>query len=143
VSVFDFRPLVAAFNMAAGVSITAWRYDPSAATYVDGELAPNAVLYVPIVIPNGQHTFVPAPKDYVDRLPEGERQRSRKLVWMTGDVTLRTIRAATYAKPDLVRDEQTGDVYEAEDEWPHGRQAGICGVVLVKIDDAVSLPRAV
>jgi len=137
-SVFDFRPLVTAFNMAAGVSITAWRFDPSAATYKFGQLQPNSVLYVPIVLPGSRHTFVPAPSAYVDKLPEGERRRDRKLVWVEGNETLQTIKHRE--KPDLVRDESTGDVYEAEAEWPHGRQAGICGVILVKIDDSPSLP---
>lgn len=137
-SVFDFTQLVVFFNMASGVPITAWRYDDSAAIYVDGQLSPNVSLYVPIVLPGDRHTFVPAPKDYVDKLPEGERKRSRKLVWVTGTETLRTIKG--FARPDLVRDEDSGDVYEAEDEWPHGRQAGICGVILAKIDDSPSLP---
>lgn len=138
---FDFRPLVQAFNMAGSAPITAWRYEPANATYVDGVLQPNASLYTQITIPNGRHTLMPAPKDYVDKLPEGERQRSRKLVWVEGTLVLRTIKALTFTKPDLVRDESTGLVYEAEDEWPHGQQSGICGVVLVRIDDVVTLPR--
>lgn len=139
-SVFDFTGLVDAFNMAAGVSITAWRYDSSAATYYYGQLQPNAVLYTQITLPDSKHTFVPAPKDYVDKLSEGERKRSRKLVWVKGTTTLRTIKH--FDKPDLVRHETSGDVYEAEDEWPHGEQAGICGVILAKIDDAPTLPNA-
>lgn len=137
-SVFDFTPLVDAFNMAAGVSITAWRYVEAQANYDLGQLEPNAALYVQLVLPEGKHTFVPAPKAYVDKLPEGERRRDRKLVWVKGDQTLRTIKG--FSRPDLVREESTGDVYEAEDEWPHGKQAGICGVILAKIDDSPSLP---
>jgi hypothetical protein len=138
VSVFDFTPLTAAFSMVAGVTITAWRYDASEAVYDLGQLQPNTSLYTQITLPNGRHTFVPAPKAYVDKLPEGERRRDRKLVWVEGNVTLRTIKG--FAKPDLVRHEGTGDVYEAEDEWPHGEQAGICGVILAKIDDSPTLP---
>ena len=137
-SVFDFTALVKAFNMAVGVSVTAWRFDDSQAVYELGQLQQNASLYTQLVLPGGRHTFVPPPKAYVDRLPEGERRRDRKLMWVEGTSTIRTIRG--FAKPDLVRHETTGDVYQAEDEWPHGEQAGICGVILVKIDDAPSLP---
>jgi hypothetical protein len=137
-SVFDFTGLVDAFSMAAGVSITAWRFDETEAVYDLGQLQPNTALYIELELPGDKHTFVPAPKAYVDKLPEGERLRDRKLVWVKGDQTLRTIKG--FAKPDLVRDESTGYVYEAEDEWPHGKQAGICGVILAKIDDSPSLP---
>ena len=135
----DFSVLVDEFNMAPSYALTAWRYNPANATYVLGQLQTNANLWEPLAFVEGKHTFHMAPKAYVDRLPEGERRRERWLLWVKGTDTLRTMKGA--AQPDLVRRESDGAVFRAEDEWPVGAAAGLCGVIVVRVDDEVTLPQ--
>ena len=135
---FNFTGLVHAFDTAAAANVTFLRWSGAsqviAGTVIDSGFA--ALVLSP------QFAFVPrVPKDQIERLPAGDRQRSGCLVWSIADDgfggvynTLRTIEQNGGTRADRIVDVDRGLTYVVVTAWTYGRQSMISGATGLLLD---------
>lgn len=129
----DFRDHVYAFNCAGAMDVTFLRWTGNT-TFIAGTAVDDG--YVPLAL-SPQWVFVPRiPKDEIERLEVGDRQRSGCLVWSittnglgTDYDTLRTIEQVGQTRPDRIVDVDRGLTYEVATQWTYGRQALVAGAI--------------
>ena len=135
----DFRDLVTEFDHASRVTLEFQRWSPP--HFSHGEIVPGTGGYA-VFEPGGPYAVVPrAPKRFVDRLPEGDRERDAILVWQWSELldgtpvdVLRTIEQSTHGKADRVRNVTTGRVYQVEMQGDYGAVAKVNSVVCLLVD---------
>ncbi len=135
---FNFTSLVHTFNTASAADVTFLRWSGAsqviAGTVIDSGFA--ALTLSP------QFAFVPrVPKDQIERLPAGDRQRSGCLVWSIADDgfgntydTLRTIDQNGGTRADRIVDNDRGLTYVVVTAWTYGRQSLISGAIGLLLD---------
>lgn len=135
---FNFTSLVYTFNMAGAADVTFLRWSGAsqviAGTVIDSGF--SALTLSP------QWSFVPrVPKDQVERLPAGDRQRSGCLVWSIADDgfgntydVLRTIEQNGGTRADRIVDNDRGLVYVVTAAWTYGRQSKLSGAIGLLLD---------
>lgn len=135
----DFRDLVFEFDHSAVVNLQFFRWSPP--DFKFGEPVAGTGGYSEISI-GGPVAYVPyPPSDYVDRLSEGDRQRSPALIWQYAELldgtptnSLRTIRQSEHGKPDRVYDADKDLWFEVSIEYDYRAVAKVSGVVILLID---------
>lgn len=136
---FNFTSLIATFNTAAAANVTFLRWS-GAATVIAGTVIDDG--FVPLIL-SPQWAFVPrVPKDQVQRLPAGDRQRSGCLVWSvardeagTTYDTLRTTDQPSITRADRIVDNDRGLTYVVVEAWTYGRQSLISGAIGLLLDE--------
>lgn len=136
---FDLTSLVYAFNTAGAANISFQRW-AGASQVIAGTVIDSG--FSSLVL-SPQWAFVPrVPKDQIDRLPAGDRQRSGCLVWSIADDgfgttydTLRTIEQNGGTRADRIVDVDRGLVYVVVEAWTYGRQALIAGAIGLLLDE--------
>ena len=135
---FDFTSLVTEFDSSGIVNATFLRW--SGAPQVIGGIVIDSG-FAPIVL-SPQWAFVPrVPKDEVERLPAGDRQRSGCLVWSvardsagTDYPYLRTLEQNGGTRADRIVDNDRGLTYIVREAWTYGRQSLISGAIGILLD---------
>ena len=133
----DFRDLTFEFDNSALVNLTFQRWD--GATLVNG-IATDAGFSPLVIVP--PFVFVPrAPKQHLERLDVGDRERGACLLWSAAfDAggaplnTLRTIEQVGHERADRLIDVDRGLTYIVATQWDYGRQAKISGALGVLLD---------
>ena len=136
---FDFTGLVRTFDTAAAANVTFLRWS-GAATVIAGTVIDDGFAALTL---SPQWAFVPhVPKDQIQRLPAGDRQRSGCLVWSiardaagTTYNTLRTIDQPNITRADRIVDNDRGLTYVVVDAWTYGRQSLISGAIGLLLDE--------
>lgn len=136
---WDFTGLVHTFNTATAANVSFLRW-AGASQVVSGIVIDNG--FTPLVL-SPQFAFVPrVPKDQLERLPAGDRQRSGCLVWSIADDgagnvynTLRTIEQNSGTRADRIVDNDRGLTYVVVTAWTYGRQSKISGAVGLLLDE--------
>lgn len=136
---FDFTGLVATFNTAAAANVSFLRW-AGASQVIAGTVIDDG--FAPLVL-SPQWSFVPrVPKDLIERLPAGDRQRSGCLVWSvardgagTDYDFLRTIDQNGGTRADRIVDNDRGLTYVVVESWTYGRQSLISGAIGLLLDE--------
>lgn len=141
----DFRDLVSEFDHTDVSSLRFFRWSPPDFRW--GAPVAGTGGYAEIEI-SGPLAYVPyPPHDYIERLSEGDRQRSPALIWqwaetLDGEATnsLRTIRQSEHGKADRVYDAHKGLWFEVATEYDYRAVAKVSGVIILLIDDDLAAP---
>jgi len=136
---FDFTGLVATFDTASAADVSFQRW-AGASQVIAGIVIDDG--FAPLTL-SSQWAFVPrVPKDVLDRLPAGDRQRSGCLVWSvardgagTEFNTLRTIAQNGGTRADRIVDNDRGLTYVVVEAWTYGRQSLIAGAIGLLLDE--------
>lgn len=136
----DFSCLIDEFEMSSDVALVFLRLNPVSPTYAYGKPTAGSAAYVVITLnPTGYAVVPRAPKEYLETLSEGDRQRDRLLVWTKatagGESQLFTIQQTDHARADRVRDTARGLTYVCETQWSYPRQGNVSGVICVLLDE--------
>ena len=140
----DFRDLVSEFDHSDVTTLRFFRWSPP--DFKWGEPVADTGGYSEIEI-GGDYAYVPsAPHDFLDRLSEGDRQRSPALIWQWGELadgtptnSLRTIQSE-HGKADRVYDADKGLWYEVSTEYDYRAVAKVSGVIILLIDGDLEAP---
>lgn len=136
---WNFTGLVATFNTATAANVSFLRW-AGASQVIAGTVIDDGFAALTL---SPQFTFVPrVPKDMLEFVPAGDRQRSGCLVWSdvsdgAGNAydTLRTVEQNGGTRADRIVDNDTGLTYVVVTAWPYGRQSNIAGAVGVLLDE--------
>ena len=140
---FDFTSLVRTFDTSTAANVTFLRWG-GVSQVIAGQVIDSG--FVPLVL-SPQWDFVPrVPKDQLQRLKDGDRQRAGCLVWSiavdaAGSYnTLRSIeQSPAGTRADRIVDNDTGRVYIVTEAWQYGRQSMISGAIGLLIDGESSM----
>ena len=133
----DFRDLTFEFDNSGLVNVTFERWDGAT---LDNGIATDLGFSPLVIVP--PFVYVPrAPKDHLERLDVGDRERGACLLWSdafdaAGDPlnTLRTIAQVGRQRADRLIDVDRGLTYIMATQWDYGRQAMISGALGVLLD---------
>lgn len=141
----DFRDLVSEFDHSTVSSLRFFRWSPPDFRW--GEPVAGTGGYAEITIA-GPLAYVPyPPNDYLERLSEGDRQRSPALIWQWAETlagvdteSLRTIRQSEHGKADRVYDAAKGLWFEVSTEYDYRAVAKVSGVIILLLDGDLDPP---
>lgn len=136
---FNFTSLVHTFNTASAANVSFLRW-AGAAQVIAGTVIDDGFAALTL---SPQWAFVPrVPKDMIERLPAGDRQRSGCLVWSVatdglGNTydTLRTIEQNGGTRADRIVDNDRNLTYVVTVAWTYGRQSLISGAIGLLLDE--------
>jgi hypothetical protein len=136
----DFAPVLAAMANQTNIALEFFELSPASETFKDGKIVAGSAAYTPILLNPALYCGVPKiPRAYLERVPTGDRERDRLLVWTLPtageEPQLRTIKQAGHQRAHRCRDVARAKRYVAEAELDYGRQGGLSGVVFRLLDN--------